>query len=107
MNDSSIGEPTIPNCEHCNSKRVFELQILPTLFSLENGNAVKLIQNLNKPRIKFQKKEDPNNSNNASVEFEESGIEFGTVCVFTCSNSCTSPTSPDYRKEFVFVQSAI
>uniref|UniRef100_A0A3Q1ATI1 Programmed cell death protein 2 C-terminal domain-containing protein n=2 Tax=Amphiprion ocellaris TaxID=80972 RepID=A0A3Q1ATI1_AMPOC len=63
-------------CSSCGGPRTFELQLMPALVSL------------------LQRKD-------SSVEAE---LEFGTVLVYTCTNSCWTPGSDTPVKEFCFVQ---
>lgn len=70
---SSKNQPTdVPNCEACGSKRSFEFQIMPHLLQ-------KIL---------------PNRS-------LEDHLDWGTVLVFSCTNSCQTES---YLNEFVFVQ---
>ena len=64
----------IPSCEWCSGPRIFEFQIMPQLLvSLK-------MDSLN-----------------------ESSIDWGTLAVYTCKNSCDA-TGPAYKKEFLWRQ---
>ncbi|XP_052453409.1 programmed cell death protein 2-like isoform X2 [Carassius gibelio] len=67
---------TVPVCAHCGSPRVFEFQLMPALVSLL-GSA------------------DPDS---------DVCLEFGTVLVFTCRNSCWKSGSTAPVEEFLVVQ---
>ncbi|XP_072242604.1 programmed cell death protein 2-like [Leuresthes tenuis] len=64
-------------CNYCGGSRTFELQLMPALVSL------------------LQRKD-------GSTEVE---LEFGTVVVYTCTNSCWTSGSNSAVEEFCFVQS--
>lgn len=66
----------VPSCSRCGSLRVFEFQLMPALVSLL-GSA------------------DTNS---------EISLEFGTVLVYTCRNSCWQSGSTVPVEEFLFVQ---
>ncbi|XP_013872272.1 programmed cell death protein 2-like [Austrofundulus limnaeus] len=72
---SNMGQ-LVPACVSCGGPRTFELQLMPALVSL------------------LQTKE-------GSSETE---LEFGTVLVYTCTNSCWSSGSDSAVEEFCFVQ---
>lgn len=60
-------------CQYCNCDMVFEMQLLPTLIS----------------KLHFP-------------DEEETRVEFGTVLIFTCQQSCWSDDK--FREEVVVVQ---
>ncbi|KAK2834369.1 hypothetical protein Q7C36_015070 [Tachysurus vachellii] len=66
----------VPPCAHCGSPRVFEFQLMPALVSLLR-------------------------SAHSSSEF---AVEFGTVLIFTCRDSCWTSGSTSPIEEFAFVQ---
>ncbi|KAK1788916.1 hypothetical protein P4O66_015821 [Electrophorus voltai] len=66
----------VPACAHCGSPRVFEFQLMPALVSLLHNT-------------------DPNS---------ELVLEFGTVLVYTCRESCWMSGSNVPVEEFLFVQ---
>jgi pre-rRNA-processing protein TSR4 len=70
----------IPNCEHCGAKRVYEMQLMPTMISMA-------LHATKKQPLKER-------------------IEFGVVALFVCSRTCY-PKSSSYVKEYVFVQAAV
>ncbi|TSK45836.1 Programmed cell death protein 2-like [Bagarius yarrelli] len=72
---SNVNE-TAPPCEHCGSPRVFEFQLMPALVSL-----------LRSTRL--------------TTEFS---VEFGTVLIYTCRDSCWTSGSSSPVDEFSFVQ---
>ncbi|XP_060771023.1 programmed cell death protein 2-like [Neoarius graeffei] len=66
----------VPPCAHCGSPRVFEFQLMPALVSLLR-----------------------------SVHLSsELAVEFGTVLIYTCRNSCWTSGSSSPLEEFHFVQ---
>ncbi|XP_070534596.1 programmed cell death protein 2-like isoform X2 [Ptychodera flava] len=66
----------VPACSHCKSDRVFEVQLMPTLVS----------------RLKLH-------------QSEESAVDFGTVYIFTCKDSCwNTDGSYKYKEEFLILQ---
>ncbi|XP_055504776.1 programmed cell death protein 2-like [Leucoraja erinacea] len=64
-----------PVCEICGAPRVFEFQLMPALVSLLQ-----------------------------SVDATEASVEFGTVLVFTCEESCWAPGTGRPREECAVVQ---
>lgn len=66
----------VPVCSLCGSSKSFEFQLMPALVSL-------------------LKSEDSN---------LQVTLEFGTVLVYTCRNSCWTPDSVSPVEEFVFIQ---
>ncbi|KAI4793277.1 hypothetical protein KUCAC02_032821 [Chaenocephalus aceratus] len=68
----------VPRCGSCGGERTFEMQLMPALVSL-----------LRKRR---------------EEEEEEVEVEFGTVLVFTCTNSCWTEDSGSTVEEICFVQ---
>jgi len=63
-----------PNCQHCGGKRVFEFQVQPALIALLKGSPL------------------------------QDRLDYGTVCVFSCEESCDADQSSPYLEEFVYVQ---
>uniref|UniRef100_A0A8C1SXS8 Programmed cell death 2-like n=1 Tax=Cyprinus carpio TaxID=7962 RepID=A0A8C1SXS8_CYPCA len=68
--------PMVPCCAHCGSPRVFEFQLMPALVSLLSSA-----------------------DTNSDVS-----LEFGTVLVYTCRNSCWKSGSTAPVEEFLVVQ---
>lgn len=72
--------PLVPPCEVCHSRRTFEFQIMPQLLTHLN------------------------------VDDVGKSIDWGVICVFTCSESCdivlsgSQPGESAYRQEFVIKQ---
>ena len=60
----------VPLCQYCHGPKVFELQILPQI-------------------LYFLK-----------VDTETDPIDFGSLFIYTCKNSCES--GPDYKDEFIY-----
>ncbi|XP_010781408.1 programmed cell death protein 2-like [Notothenia coriiceps] len=71
----------VPRCGSCGGERTFEMQLMPALVSLLRGR-------------KRRREE----------EEEEVEVEFGTVLVFTCNNSCWTEDSGSTVEEVCFVQ---
>jgi hypothetical protein len=67
---------TIPNCGFCNSPRVFEFQLMPAVLSVL-------------PVESMAPKAEKLDANKSHPSNWFSGMEFGTVQVFTCSKNCT------------------
>ena len=74
MNSAKTPE-SIPNCEICGSKRIFEFQIMPQLLS-----SLKLDKSLN-----------------------EESIDWGILAIYTCEQSCDT-FSDSYTQEFIWKQ---
>lgn len=76
-----------PGCCHCGGIRVFELQLMPALVSL------------------LQRTDTGSRSAVEMGDVEMNpGLEFGTVMVFTCRNSCWSSGSTSPVEEFIYLQ---
>uniref|UniRef100_A0A1B6CI05 MYND-type domain-containing protein n=1 Tax=Clastoptera arizonana TaxID=38151 RepID=A0A1B6CI05_9HEMI len=65
-------ESDVPNCQYCDGKRIFEFQILPQML------------------------------NYLGLETTKSSIDWGTLAIYTCENSCKF--GPSYKEEFVWKQ---
>jgi len=74
-------ELDLPKCNQCRSKKVYELQILPTLVTMLNIS-----------------------SNTGDTGQKISNIDFGTVMVFSCLKSCWSDTEPKMIEETIVLQ---
>ncbi|XP_023675611.1 programmed cell death protein 2-like [Paramormyrops kingsleyae] len=73
---SSSLTQTVPPCSYCGNPRVFEFQLMPALVSL--------LESINST--------------------SELLLEFGTVLVYTCRDSCWQPGRDSPAEEFVLVQ---
>jgi len=86
----SVASP--PNCPFCQSKRVFELQLMPSLLNYLHhlGNSTN------------NTTEHINGANSVNVAVEETRLEFGCIYVFSCSAACWDGSG--VRSEYVAVQ---
>lgn len=99
MTSQALG--SIPSCDSCGERRIFELQLMPALVSVLN------IDTNRKTASKLD-----NSADCGEPEIRREGleclgsesIEFGTVLVYTCSQSCWSEDA-SFLEEFVIVQS--
>ncbi|XP_077165754.1 programmed cell death protein 2-like isoform X2 [Paroedura picta] len=71
---SSDFKTTVPLCYNCQSKRIFEFQLMPALVSMLKSRD------------------------------EDLSVEFGTVLIYTCEKSCWPVNHPVSLEEFIFVQ---
>ena len=71
-------EACLRGCEYCGGKLTFELQLLPSLVSQMSVKGL-----------------------------EGAPVEFGTVLVFTCHNSCWSDSDPRPKREAVILQQEV
>nr|XP_061812298.1 programmed cell death protein 2-like [Nerophis lumbriciformis] len=69
----------VPPCNSCGGLRIFEFQLMPALVSLLSWK-------------------------DAGGTSASSQLEFGTVLVYTCANSCWTSSERQLRNEFCFVQ---
>ena len=107
---TSQGLGTIPPCNSCGEKRVFELQLMPALVSLleidREGNRGPLVDN----KARSEEYTPSNRDRDMCVQDEEfmklnsACIEFGTVLVYTCSQGCWSDDVL-FQKEYAIVHS--
>ncbi|XP_028405907.1 programmed cell death protein 2-like [Dendronephthya gigantea] len=90
---TSQGPGSIPSCNACGGKRVFELQLMPALVSLL--------------RVETQD-QGTNTRDNQDTDlyrnWSSECIEFGTVFVYTCSQGCWSEDER-CREEYLLVHS--
>ena len=91
---TSQGLGTIPACNSCGKKRVFELQLMPALVSL-----LKIDKITHKATCL-----DDNNDRDNSIAKTSECIEFGTVFVYSCSEGCWSENA-SFLEEWVIVHS--
>lgn len=68
----------IPNCALCGSKRTFEFQVTPQLLYY----------------LGVDKR----------IEDSVDSVDWGTLIVYTCPNSCVTPATTSYATEFVWLQ---
>ncbi|PFH32450.1 programmed cell death protein 2, c-terminal domain-containing protein [Besnoitia besnoiti] len=83
-NNTATGATEHPRCERCGAKRVFEMQLMPTLIHTVKQRCHKMDHTLLKNGVS------PN---------------WGTVAVFTCSEDCVRDRT--YQQEFLVVQEGI
>lgn len=76
MEPPSNVNQVVPPCAHCGSPRVFEFQLMPALVSLLRCTQLS----------------------------SELAVEFGTVLIYTCRDSCWTSGSSNPVEEFPFVQ---
>ncbi|XP_075232886.1 zinc finger protein RP-8 [Lycorma delicatula] len=74
-NNISFDIAQIPNCQYCGGRRIFEFQVLPQLL------------------------------NYLGLEVSRNSLDWGTLVIFTCENSCDN--GPDYKEEYLLKQDLI
>mmetsp|Transcript_3000 Transcript_3000/g.3849 ORF Transcript_3000/g.3849 Transcript_3000/m.3849 type:complete len:284 (-) Transcript_3000:243-1094(-) len=96
----------IPRCSNCNSERKFEFQVMPQLLyylKVEDGQA-RVSPSDSTPNI--SNNQDPKDSNNVKLPpsiLPSDGLDWGTLAVFSCTNSCHQ-NDTSYSEEFVWIQ---
>ena len=99
--DARVEPADIPRCEYCGGERQFEFQILPQLLHYLK---------LDGKASECNSDADPSASRTSSEE-AAGHLDWGTVAVYSCGNSCSPPDSvrerTSYVKEFVWVQPPI
>ncbi|XP_065063669.1 programmed cell death protein 2-like isoform X2 [Rhopilema esculentum] len=91
LQNQSLGSvpPNVPACLHCGSERVFELQLMPALSSILKKYDM---------GVKGRSTGQDDGQEGASLpteEMDQERLDFGTVYIYTCSNSCIE-TDGDY-----------
>lgn len=113
----------VPSCQYCGSQRVYELQLMPALVVLLKIKESPLHSALTEtsdtarttPRVNTSDNEPIRGTKALSEQLESPshdisrechGMEFGTVILFSCSNSCWDDRDDSclLREEFVVVQ---
>ncbi|CAI2163197.1 1820_t:CDS:2 [Funneliformis geosporum] len=88
----NITTSKLPVCRRCESKRVFELQLMPSMLSILSTS--------------FYIDEDEEGSDKKSIF--NLGMEWGTIMIFTCKNDCekigVGTNEVSYYEEVVMVQ---
>jgi len=79
--------PVVPPCI-CGAQRKFEFEVLPSI--------------LHVLRVEKFAKAKSENAGNLIKEFEQSGMDFGAIGIFSCSESCSKSTT-----EYVVVQQSV
>ncbi|OMJ25486.1 Programmed cell death protein 2 [Smittium culicis] len=140
-NQISYSTDNVPVCQYCKGKRTFELQVLPSIIHImgfdklsNNINTKSIIEPSNNQPLKTNadttnsKKPNidvPNNKNTLIkgkdfMESIDSGMEFGTILIYSCKNDCHLGSSvlpdlsnakeiekfsiPQYYQEVVYTQ---
>lgn len=90
-------DPTqIPKCQHCSSRRVFELQLVPSLITLLTPETVSTTGKVpTKKEKKAQSEAERKEELQRLAKGEQEGegeMEWGTIMVFGCERDCTGFT---------------
>ncbi len=88
-NTKRLATSSVPQCSKCGCERDFEFQIMPqVLYMLEQAEEDR---NVDFGII--------NNEKNV-----DDGLDFGTIAIYTCRNSCFEDDKSVYQQEYVYVQ---
>ncbi|KAJ3030538.1 UNVERIFIED_CONTAM: hypothetical protein HDU68_008681 [Siphonaria sp. JEL0065] len=97
-NEKPYSQP--PPCPHCNSQRVFEMQLMPALLTFLPVESYAL-----------KESKVPKRAKNAAPSIDDlsaKGVDFGTLLIFTCSKNCLGTVADGgvirYLEESVVVQ---
>lgn len=97
---------SIPACQHCKGKRVFECQLTPNLINVlkkKDGEKSKGNQLTDEERRKEVQK-----LLKGGADIEKAGMEWGTCMIFSCERDCCleggEKAASCWREEFVLVQ---
>ncbi|KAK4685357.1 pre-rRNA-processing protein TSR4, partial [Tremellales sp. Uapishka_1] len=104
---STLYSPTnIPTCPKCASKRVFELQLVPSLITLlrpENlSSDGRAGQDGQKKQVSEEERKRLLAKIAAGEDGEENEMEWGTIMVFGCKNDCVG-----FSEEYIFVHRSL
>eukprot|EP01040_Poterioochromonas_malhamensis_P000478 gene478-511_t len=100
----------IPLCPVCNSRRVYECQLMPALLSFIASDDRDKKQTLSNPEIILEPNQDTVVHPNAlSLELKNrlgEGMDFGVVTIWSCPNSCSYPLTDESQcsREIAIVQ---
>lgn len=95
-----------PRCEHCGSARKFEFQIMPQLLSYLHVDGATMVNNptIEQARLGVAMNA-PKPSDFSKVFVNQNGedLDWGTIDVYTCSQSCQLAASGGYAAEYARV----
>lgn len=91
-------------CPRCHSKRVFEMQLVPSLINSLRPEAITTTGSPNKSELKSDKSQSEEERKKelarlAAGEIDEVGMEWGTIMVFGCEADCVG-----FSEEWVGVE---
>ncbi|TFK91739.1 hypothetical protein K466DRAFT_582559 [Polyporus arcularius HHB13444] len=101
----SYAPESLPPCPHCNSRRVFECQLMPNLI-----NVLKPPQDNGSAQVKKQTDEERRAEVLKALRGQNAtgrGMEWGTCMIFSCEKDCAATTpgaATTWREEYVLVQ---
>lgn len=97
-----------PKCDHCGGERDFEFQVLPQiLYHVEKQGGTLLAGNghtnsSNSTPTSANKQPTNSTSNTKSTDTEHVTLDFATLAIYTCRNSCGDQGG--YYEEYIHIQ---
>jgi pre-rRNA-processing protein TSR4 len=89
---------SIPACGFCQSRRVFECQLMPNLINVLTSHGSKGVKE------KEKQGDGKENSKGGDKMDEMGGMEWGTCIIFSCEKDCCDDEKECWREEIVLVQ---
>lgn len=95
---------TIPVCTHCNSKRVFECQLMPNLINVLRDVDRAAEEAKQKKMSDDERRQEVERLLKGGMPSGGRGMEWGTIMVFSCEKDCCESRKDGWKEERVLVQ---
>ncbi|KAI0349665.1 hypothetical protein OH77DRAFT_1431882 [Trametes cingulata] len=91
---------SLPRCPHCQSRRVFECQLMPNLINVLRAPA----EDSQKKLTDEERRAEVLRALKGEGASSRRGMEWGTCMVFSCEQDCSLEQGSTWREEYVLVQ---